>query len=104
VPVSEDEQIKVKLISPALTAGPTGFGESASKDKDIDKVSQKLSVGNGVVAQWDGTDEPPTDGDAEVLGKDGKIKWVCSVPARGKVNWILQWEVTAPVNAEVVGL
>lgn len=103
VPVSEDEQIKVKLVSPALTVGPTA-GESTSKDKDKDKALQKLSVAKGVMAQWDGTDELETDGSAEALGKNGKVNWVCSVPQQGKVNLVLQWEVTAPLSATVLGL
>ena len=104
VPVSEDEQIKVKLVSPALIVGPAAGGESVSKEKGKDKALQKVNVAKGVVAQWDGTDEPETDGDAEALGRNGKINWVCSIPSQGKVNLVLQWEVTAPVNAAVVGL
>jgi hypothetical protein len=106
MPVSEDEQIKVKLVNPALTVGPTageGTSSSKDKDKDKDKALQKLSVGKGVVAQWDGTDELETDG-MESLGKNGKINWMCSIPPQGKVNLVLQWEVTSPVTATVMGL
>ena len=101
VPVSEDEQIKVKLVSPALTVVPTTAGESASTK---DKALQKLNVAKGVVAQWDGTDEPEMAESTEALGKNGKVNWMCSVPPQGKVNLALQWEVTAPVNATIVGL
>jgi hypothetical protein len=101
VPVSEDEQIKVKLVSPALTVS-SGGSESASKEKE--KAVQKVGVAKGVVAQWDGADEPETDGDPKVLGKTGKINWVCSVPPQGKINLVLQWEVTALVSTHIMGL
>jgi hypothetical protein len=107
VPVSEDEQIKVKLVSPTLTVGPSGGGDSASKEKEKEreKALQKVGVAKGVVAQWDGADDLQIDGDEKSLGKNGKINWVCCVPPQGKVNLVLQWEIMAPVNADVsVGL
>ena len=103
VPVSEDEQIKVKLVNPVLTMGSLlGGGEGGSKEKE--KPAQKVGIAKGIVAQWDGTDEPRAEEDAKSLGKNGKINWLCSIPAQGKVNLVLQWEILAPVNADVVGL
>jgi hypothetical protein len=106
VPVSEDEQIKVKLVSPTLTVSPSGGSESASKEKEKEreKAVQKVSVAKGVVAQWDGANEPDDDRDPKALGNNGKIKWVCAVPPQGKVNLVLQWEITAPVSTHIMGL
>jgi len=93
VPVSQDSQISVKVVSPALNSSGT-----TTKNAKI----QPLQVSEGVVAQWEGADEP--DCDVSALGKDGKFNWVCSVPAQGKINLLLQWEVTTPARANVVGL
>ncbi|KAG6872120.1 hypothetical protein C0995_012774 [Termitomyces sp. Mi166 len=93
IPVSEDAQIQVKLISPALV--------SKGKDKD-EGVRDKVAVAKGVSAMWQGADEPEPDTGA--LGKNGKFDWVVALPAQGKVNLVLQYEVIVPVEANVVGL
>jgi hypothetical protein len=61
-----------------------------------------VKVSEGVVAQWDGADDSSADMDA--LGKNGKINWLCDIPAGEKVNLTLQWEVSMPVKTQVVGL
>lgn len=99
VPVSEDSLITVKLVSPALVAP---FSESKTLSGGELKVPPPVKVSPGVVVQWDGADEPGND--VEGLGKDGKFYWVCSVPSQGKVNLVLQWEVTAPVRTDIAGL
>lgn len=98
VPVSEDSQIVIKLVNPPLIGSASSdiYRKAPAKDFPPSKIS------TGVVAQWDGTDEP--DFDPGSLGKDGKINWVCSVPSQETVNLVLQWEVTAPTRSTVIGL
>ena len=103
MPVSEDEQIEVKLVNPSLvnpnlaaTTRSNNGGEARAPPPPPVKVSE------GVIAQWEGADEQGFD--VESLGKDGKFNWVCSIPAQGKVSLLLAWEVSAPVRATVVGL
>lgn len=88
-PVSEDSDITVKLVSPALKL-PREVGLSP------------LKVALGVIAQWHGADE--VGGEVEALGRDGKLDWVCAVPAQEKIGLLLQWEVTAPMKTTIVGL
>ncbi|KAK1218565.1 hypothetical protein PQX77_018743 [Marasmius sp. AFHP31] len=132
IPVSEDAQITVKLLNPALKA-PTGAPSSGDKDAGPSSTSTKrlssilssstlkanesgasatpsitevvgstvgpsVKVSNGVVAVWDGADDPDVDMDA--LGKDGKIGWLCEVQAQEKLNLTLQWEVSSKVRVE----
>ncbi|KAF8989095.1 mucoidy inhibitor A [Cyathus striatus] len=95
IPISEESTISVKLLSPALPiADPT------SDKKTID-MSKVIQVAKGVVAQWE-----KGDGNAEVdkLGSDGKLSWNCSIPAQGKVNLVLSWEVAAPADKVITGL
>ncbi|KAJ6553695.1 hypothetical protein DFH09DRAFT_1280758 [Mycena vulgaris] len=43
--------------------------------------------------------------EVEALGLDRKVNWICAVPAQGKINLALEWEVTvSPASAQVVGL
>jgi len=97
VPVPENAQISVKLISPALTM-PSSSGTSTT----VRKCGKLVRVGEGIVAQWDRADEAGFDETA--LGKDGKLNWVCSIPSQEKINLLLHWEVSYPVNAHIVGL
>jgi len=92
-PVSEDSDITVNLVSPALKlpgewVEPKGF--------------PPLKVAPGVVAQWHGADEEGVQ--VEALGRDGKLDWVCAVPAQEKIGLVLQWEVMAPVKTTIMGL
>ena len=99
VPVSEDAQIDVKLVSPSLVV-PNNFATTRSNNDGESPPSVKVS--DGVIAQWEGADEQGFD--MESLGKDGKFNWVCSIPAQGKINLSLAWEVSAPVRTNVAGL
>ncbi|KAJ7205272.1 hypothetical protein GGX14DRAFT_522742 [Mycena pura] len=113
IPVSRDSQIEVKLVAPALTLpsessgggnSVSGFGSTLKTAKPKAAAPpQKLDVARGVVAQWDGTDEP--DCAVESLGLDRKLNWICAVPSQGKLNLSLDWEVTvSPASAQIVGL
>ena len=95
VPVSEDSKITVKLVSPALRVPGEGFGWGTNSDKTV-------SVASGVVAQWHGADKAGVE--VEALGKDGKLNWVCAVPAQEKIGLVLQWEVAAPAKTSILGL
>ncbi|KAF8073367.1 hypothetical protein FPV67DRAFT_741034 [Lyophyllum atratum] len=100
LPVSENSQITVKLLSPGLLL-PDQTSNAISKGAEL-RVPSPVKVGDGVWAQWEGADEP--DVDVEALGRDGKFNWVCAVPAQGKINLVLSWEVTAPLRTQIVGL
>ncbi|KAJ7119753.1 hypothetical protein C8R44DRAFT_788827 [Mycena epipterygia] len=100
IPTSQNSQIEVKLVNPALSL-PSDVGSSSVKGSA--KTPQVLNVAKGVVAQWDGVDEP--DCEVESLGLDRKLNWICAVPSQGKLNLALEWEVTvSPASAQVVGL
>jgi hypothetical protein len=82
------------LVSPALKLP----GEAGG----VDLKASPLKVSSGVIAQWHGADEASVE--AEVLGRDGKLDWMCNVLAQEKIGLVLQWEVTAPVKAIITGL
>ena len=86
----------MKLISPALVLPELSAGDAERKPPS------PLHVGEGVVAQWEGADEPGFD--LEALGKDGKLNWVCSIPSQGKINLLLSWEVVAPARLAIEGV
>ena len=86
----------VKLISPALVLPEPPAGDTERT------LPLFVHVGEGVVAQREGPDEPGFD--LEALGKDGKLNWVCSIPNQGKVNLLLSWEVVAPARLTIEGL
>ncbi|KAJ7268031.1 hypothetical protein C8J57DRAFT_1067701 [Mycena rebaudengoi] len=99
IPISQNSQIEVKLVNPALALPSDGN----SSVKGPPKKAQVLAVGKGVVAQWDGADEP--DQEVDSLGLDRKLNFICSVASQAKVNLALEWEVTvSPASAHVVGL
>ncbi|KAK0488983.1 hypothetical protein IW261DRAFT_1442573 [Armillaria novae-zelandiae] len=100
IPVSEDEQISVKLVNPALSL-PDGSSIKTAKT-NASRAIPHVQVSEGVVARWEGSDESGIDVDA--LGKDGKINWLCTVPPQGKLSLVMQWEVSSPARAHVTGL
>ncbi|EFI27220.1 hypothetical protein CC1G_15048 [Coprinopsis cinerea okayama7 len=128
IPVSENALIGVKLISPALqlpapensgsnysNAGSLASstlkqfvtvqgGDGMTVNKFGIKIPAPVKVTKDVVAQWQGADEAETQADVQALGSDGKLVWKCAVPAQGKVALSLQWEVSAPVKSNIVGL
>ena len=91
IPVSQDANIVVNLISPALILPVTGRG-----------TPPRVQVSEGIIAQWNGSDDP--NGDFSALGRNGRIDWLCAIPAFGTVNLLLQWEVTTTQKAEIYGL
>ena len=97
VPVSENSEITVKLDRPALRVPGEGFGCGGEP-----KVPPPVSVALGVVGQWHGADEAGVE--VEALGKDGKLNWICAVPAQEKIGLVLQWEVVTPVKTAILGL
>jgi len=78
----------------------------APEQKKAARVPPPVQVAQGVVAQWDYDDTPEEEENVDVaaLGKDGKIAFVCALPAQGKANLTVQWEVTAPAKTKLVGL
>ncbi|KAG6811234.1 hypothetical protein H0H92_008404 [Tricholoma furcatifolium] len=99
IPVSEDAQIQVKLVAPALVRQQVD-----KADLTVEGKSTGVVVAENVRALWQGVDAPEPDADVDVLGTDGKFYWVCEIPAQGKVNLTLQWEVVAPAQERVYGL
>ncbi|KAF8636223.1 hypothetical protein AX17_003709 [Amanita inopinata Kibby_2008] len=110
IPVSEDESIAVKLISPSLPADAAAAGVDGAKSKGGGSNSAQerhvVQVSQGVIAQWgDGTEDSAGSEDGLMqVGRDGKLSWICEVAAQGKVNLLLQWEVISPVRLPVYGL
>jgi len=100
IPVSQDAQITVKLVTPGLPA-PGTTPESTT----ISKVPVKVSAGT-ITAQWYFNEDAEDDKDAwENAGMDGRLAWICSIPAQKKVEFSLAWDVTAPSQtAEIEGL
>ncbi|KDR71591.1 hypothetical protein GALMADRAFT_253935 [Galerina marginata CBS 339.88] len=106
IPVSQDASLTVGLVHPALTipgpaAGLSGVVDLTSKLASL-TPPEPVRVSPGVVAQWNGADQPGCD--ASALGKNGRFDWVCAVPAHGKVNLLLEWEVTTSQKTEIYGL
>ncbi|TFK22941.1 mucoidy inhibitor A [Coprinopsis marcescibilis] len=112
VPVSEDSIIGVKLISPALTVAEANSTIAASTRKNGATRNNKngvtvpgpIRVAQGITVQWDGGEDVVSDEDVRDLGKDGKLYWECTIPAQGRINLSLQWEVSAPFSTNVIGL
>lgn len=65
------------------------------------KTVPSVVVEDGVTAFWH---DPSDTGDIAALGKDGKLKWVCSLASQKKLNLLLQWEVSFPAQTVVIGL
>ncbi|KAJ7754602.1 hypothetical protein B0H16DRAFT_1542928 [Mycena metata] len=86
IPSSQNAQIKVKLVQPALS-----LDEDTVKGAEVGKT---VKVGADIVARWDGGENA-----------DRRVSWTCAVPAQGKINLSLEWTVTvSPANAHVIGL
>jgi Domain of unknown function (DUF4139) len=113
IPVSEDSTIIVKLVSPPLpfaeklsggAGGTTSSAGAMVENKLGIKVPAPVVVSKGITAQWEGVDEVSSENEVEDLGGEGKLGWLCSIPAQGKVNLTLQWEVSAPFKTAITGL
>jgi hypothetical protein len=92
-PVSEDANITVNYLSPALAL------PQPNKDGEYQKVSA-VKVNGQAKAQWEGADEI----EPSAVGKSGSFHWDCSIPAQGKLTLVASWEVVCPVGTDVVGL
>ena len=97
IPVSQDANVTVNLISPALTPPPMSTLKLTSKG-----TPPRVQVSEGIIAQWSGSDDP--NGDLSALGGNGRIDWLCAIPAFGTVNLLLQWEVTTIQKSVIYGL
>ncbi|KAH6907606.1 hypothetical protein BKA70DRAFT_360154 [Coprinopsis sp. MPI-PUGE-AT-0042] len=115
IPVSEDSTITVKLLSPSLpfsdkasVAGGTTGGKLVQSSTVANKlgvlVPAPVAVLKGITAQWEGIDEISSEGELDDLGGEGKLGWLCSIPAQGKINLTLQWEVSSPFKTAITGL
>ena len=105
VPVSADESITVKLITPALPSVPSRIEGLAKEEKKADRL-RPVNVSPGIGAEWgDGMEDTTSvEGRTVVVGQDGKLSWVCEIPPQGKANLLLQWEVTSPASTHVHNL
>ena len=97
IPVSQDANVTVNLISPALTLPTKSTLKLTGKG-----TPPRVQVSEGIIAQWNGSDDP--NGDLSALGGNGKIDWLCAIPAFGTVNLLLQWEVTTTQKSAIYGL
>ncbi|TFK38963.1 mucoidy inhibitor A [Crucibulum laeve] len=93
VPVSQDARVEVKLVNPALTVPePPSAGSIKGISNNL-KRRTSVSPAKGVMAQWEGAEDAA---DESALGRDGKLSWLCTVPAKGTTDVMLQWEVGYP--------
>ncbi|KAF9532455.1 hypothetical protein CPB83DRAFT_890667 [Crepidotus variabilis] len=94
IPVSQDERITVKLVSPALPQ-PTVL-------QNLQGVRKSIKVASGILAHWDKADDQDVEDSA--VGKDGKLIWLLNIPPRQSVNVALQFEVSYPSGISLIGL
>lgn len=92
IPVSNDEDITVKLINPALPMPSTGYAFSS--------LDKQVRVDDGISAEWSKGDHV----DPIALGKEGKMEWTCAIEAYGKINLVLQWELCTTGKGKIHGL
>ena len=94
IPVSQDANITVNLMSPKLTIPlpSTALGNKSAPSSVV--------VADGVVAQW----SDKGDSNVNALGKDGRLDWICSIPAHAKINIPLEWEVSTTQKKPIEGL
>ncbi|KAF5330515.1 hypothetical protein D9619_005213 [Psilocybe cf. subviscida] len=106
VPISDDQRIEVRLISPALTlpAATSATEKNPSsilKLKSKQSVSDTVKVSSSVTANWNGLGEQ--DVDQKALGKDGVVCWLVSLAAQGRVTLVLQYEVSHAEGLDING-
>ncbi|KAF4622099.1 hypothetical protein D9613_009539 [Agrocybe pediades] len=97
--VSEDSNLIVNLITPPLTS-PASNGTTTSSVKLGDGIVARWTVPDSVVDTRDDIDGP----DNFVPGQDGMLEWVCSIPAHGKINLVLEWEILSNSKNEISGI
>ncbi|KAH9475070.1 Protein F37C4.5 [Psilocybe cubensis] len=98
IPVSEDAALVVNLINPALDLP----GPETDVSNSLVSISPGVKVGDEIIAQWNRTES--IGDDVSALGKDGQVCWICSVPALGRNNLVLQWEVIDSQKTKIFGL
>ena len=59
--------------------------------------------GRGKEGEGEG-DEEDENVDVGALGKDGKVNFLCALPAQGKTNISMQWEIGAPAKTKIYEL
>ncbi|KAL1681783.1 hypothetical protein EV122DRAFT_204764 [Schizophyllum commune] len=97
IPVAQDSKINVKLVKPALSTAPADASQTEKP-----KAPKPLRISESVSAQWDGADDPKHE--AETLGKNGKVNWLCDVQPQGHAHLTLQWEVSYPAEERILGI
>ncbi|TEB24527.1 hypothetical protein FA13DRAFT_1756801 [Coprinellus micaceus] len=101
IPVSQDAQITVKLISPSLpspsSASQSGTGGSVTSPSTSSIKDFASKIGNGAK-------QATKVAEGAHVGKDGKVQWVCALEAQMKVDLTLHWEVSAAKEVVVIGL
>jgi hypothetical protein len=87
----------------ATVSASTGAGGEA-------RLPAPAKISSGVTASWDGADEVSlgsvgqNEVDIDSLGRDGRFCWICAVQPQAKVNVNLQYEISAPMKTNIVGL
>jgi hypothetical protein len=110
VPVSEDSTISVKLVQPPLVLPGADGRATISAASAAGGLPAPVKISSGVTATWDGADEislgsvGQNDVDIDSLGREGRFCWICSVPPQAKSNVNLQYEVSAPMKTNIVGV
>ncbi|KAF9532456.1 hypothetical protein CPB83DRAFT_759238 [Crepidotus variabilis] len=94
IPISQDERITVKLISPALPQ-PTVL-------QNLQGVRKSIKVASGILAHWDKADDQDVEDSA--VGKDGKLNWLLNIPPRQSVNMALQFDVSHPTGIHLLNI
>ncbi|KAF9492716.1 hypothetical protein BDN71DRAFT_1420435 [Pleurotus eryngii] len=104
IPLSENSQVTIKLINPALPPPPAASSAMGSIKivTKSEKAPAPLKVGENIVAQWDEGDGPQDD--VSAIGREGRIAWKCVLAPQSKANIALAWEVSAPANITITGL
>jgi hypothetical protein len=97
-PVSDEEQITVKLDSPDLPGMNNALARSNSVSASSGANGKRAKAGDGISAEWHSEEGEPVD------KSKGQFDWVVNIPAQGKVNLSTKWQIIAPSSVSVVGL
>ncbi|QRV90683.1 hypothetical protein RhiJN_18701 [Ceratobasidium sp. AG-Ba] len=84
VPVSDDTQIKVNVVTPDGLGSVIGENE----DSEVTKDRTWKSVQKGVKARWADLD----------VGGEGIVEWACDVQPNGEIHLEFVWEVNGPAG------
>lgn len=93
----------MKIKTPALVMPSVNADGTKTISSTFSNVAREIEVQKGVVATWD-AGEAENEGALQVLGKDGKLKWIVNLAPQEKVTLTLAWEVTSSANLKLVGL